>query len=50
MAVLSNKPVYPSRAIVEALGLGRFFARVYGGDSFPTKKPDPQGAQPSCEN
>jgi phosphoglycolate phosphatase len=45
MAVLTNKPVHPSRAIVEALGLGKFFARVYGGDSFPTKKPDPQGAQ-----
>jgi len=27
MAVLSNKPVVPSRAIVEALGLGRFFGR-----------------------
>jgi phosphoglycolate phosphatase len=43
MAVLSNKPVNPSRAIVEALGLGKFFTRVYGGNSFPTKKPDPQG-------
>jgi phosphoglycolate phosphatase len=45
MAVLSNKPVHPSRAIVEALGLGGFFVQVYGGNSFPTKKPDPQGAQ-----
>jgi phosphoglycolate phosphatase len=45
MAVLSNKPVHPSRAIVEALGLGKFFVRVYGGNSFPTKKPDPEGAQ-----
>jgi phosphoglycolate phosphatase len=45
MAVLSNKPVNPSRAIVEALGLGKFFARVYGGNSFPTKKPDPEGAR-----
>jgi phosphoglycolate phosphatase len=45
LAVLSNKPVNPSRAIVEALGLGKFFARVYGGNSFPTKKPDPEGAQ-----
>jgi len=45
MAVLSNKPVNPSRAIVEALGLGEFFLQVYGGNSFPTKKPDPQGAQ-----
>jgi phosphoglycolate phosphatase len=44
MAVLSNKPVGPSRAIVEALGLGRFFAQVYGGNSFATKKPDPEGA------
>ena len=45
MAVLSNKPVNPSRAIVEALGLGKFFPLVYGGNSFATKKPDPEGAQ-----
>jgi phosphoglycolate phosphatase len=45
MAVLSNKPVGPSRAIVEALGLGQFFAQVYGGNSFETKKPDPAGAR-----
>jgi phosphoglycolate phosphatase len=44
MAVLSNKPVNPSRAIVEALGLGRFFSQIYGGNSFATKKPDPEGA------
>ena len=44
MAVLSNKPVNPSRAIVEALGLSGFFQQVYGGNSFPTKKPDPMGA------
>ena len=44
MAVLSNKPVNPSRAIVEALGLGEFFAQIYGGNSFTTKKPDPLGA------
>jgi len=45
MAVLSNKPVVPSRAIVEALGLGRFFMQIYGGNSFATKKPDPEGAR-----
>jgi len=45
MAVLSNKPVNPSRGIVEALGLGEFFGSVYGGNSFPTKKPDPEGAR-----
>jgi len=44
MAVLSNKPVNPSRAIVEALGLGHHFSQIYGGNSFPTKKPDPEGA------
>src|ERR1700720_3825590 len=44
MAVLSNKPVVPSRAIVEALGLGAFFRQIYGGNSFATKKPDPEGA------
>jgi|ERR1022692_2827269 phosphoglycolate phosphatase len=43
MAVLSNKPVNPSRDILRALGLGDFFLYVYGGNSFATKKPDPQG-------
>ena len=45
MSVLSNKPVGPSRAIVEALGLGPFFIQIYGGNSFATKKPDPEGAR-----
>ena len=45
MAVLSNKPVNPSRLIVQALGLGDFFVCVYGGNSFTTKKPDPLGVQ-----
>ncbi len=44
LAVLTNKPVNPSRAIVDALGLRRFFTQVYGGNSFETKKPDPAGA------
>ena len=43
MAVLSNKPVGPTRAIIEGLGMGDFFFRVYGGNSFETKKPDPLG-------
>ncbi|MGD1022440.1 MAG: HAD-IA family hydrolase [Candidatus Sulfotelmatobacter sp.] len=45
MAVLTNKPVVPSRAIVEALGLSPFFTQIYGGNSFATKKPDPEGAR-----
>jgi phosphoglycolate phosphatase len=49
MAVLSNKPVNPSRAILDALGLRRFFSQVYGGNSFATKKPDPEGARKLLE-
>jgi phosphoglycolate phosphatase len=49
LAVLSNKPVVPSRAIVEALGLGKFFSQIYGGNSFATKKPDPEGARKLLE-
>jgi len=49
MAVLSNKPVIPSRAIVQALGLGAFFSQVYGGNSFATKRPDPEGVRTLLE-
>lgn len=49
MAVLSNKPVGPSRAIVEALGLGPYFFQIYGGNSFHTKKPDPAGVEALLE-
>jgi phosphoglycolate phosphatase len=30
---------------VEALGLGGFFRQIYGGNSFASKKPDPEGAR-----
>jgi phosphoglycolate phosphatase len=43
--VLTNKPVVPSRAIVKALKMAPLFAQVYGGNSFKSKKPDPEGAQ-----
>jgi phosphoglycolate phosphatase len=43
MSVLTNKPVNPSRAIVDALGIASRFVSVYGGNSFETKKPDPLG-------
>lgn len=45
MAVLTNKPIVPSRAICEALGISGYMSQIYGGNSFPTKKPDPHGAQ-----
>ena len=44
LAVLTNKPVVPSSAIVDALKLAPYFSQVYGGNSFATKKPDPEGA------
>jgi phosphoglycolate phosphatase len=43
MAVLTNKPVRPAREICAALGLAPYFMNIYGGNSFPTKKPDPGG-------
>jgi phosphoglycolate phosphatase len=44
-AVLTNKPVNPSRKICEALGLTPYFFEIIGGNSFATKKPDPEGLQ-----
>ena len=44
MAVLTNKPEDMSRAIVDGLGVGGYFFRVYGGNSLETRKPDPMGA------
>jgi phosphoglycolate phosphatase len=43
MAVLTNKPVRPAREICAALGLAPYFMNIYGGNSFSTKKPDPEG-------
>lgn len=40
--VLSNKPVKMSKAIVDGLGIAKHFEAVYGGDSFPVRKPDPE--------
>ncbi|MGC1674653.1 MAG: HAD-IA family hydrolase, partial [Candidatus Acidiferrales bacterium] len=45
MAVLTNKPVVFSRAILDGLGLARYFRFVYGGNSFERKKPDPMGVE-----
>lgn len=45
LAVLTNKPVRFSQAIVDGLGLGEHFFQVYGGNSFEQKKPDPIGIE-----
>lgn len=45
LAVLTNKPVNFSREMLERLGIASHFAFIYGGNSFPQKKPDPVGAR-----
>ena len=49
MAVLTNKPVNPARGICEGLGLAGYFLHIYGGNSFPAKKPDPMGLRALME-
>jgi phosphoglycolate phosphatase len=43
VSVLSNKPAALSRAILDGLDLTRRFVAIIGGDSLPTRKPDPRG-------
>ena len=43
LAVLTNKPVHFSCAMLDGLGVYKRFAAVYGGNSFDHKKPDPVG-------
>ena len=41
MALCTNKPEAPARAVLRDLGLAPFFPVVIGGDSLPVTKPDP---------
>ena len=41
MAVCTNKPEIPARALLGTLELDHFFEAIGGGDSFPVRKPDP---------
>jgi phosphoglycolate phosphatase len=45
LAVLTNKPVRMSAAILDGLNIGQHFFRVYGGNSFEQKKPNPVGIE-----
>jgi phosphoglycolate phosphatase len=44
-AVLTNKPLDISVRILEGLGVAGRFVRIYGGESFSTRKPDPAGVE-----
>lgn len=41
LGVCTNKPIAPTRAVLNHLGLSPYFDAVYGGDSLPQRKPDP---------
>lgn len=41
LAVCTNKPEAPARALLAALGLAGRFDAIIGGDSLPVRKPDP---------
>jgi phosphoglycolate phosphatase len=43
LSVLTNKPLTPSRRILEALGLHGYFDAVIGGDGPLGRKPNPTG-------
>ena len=45
MAVLTNKPSLMTAHILDGLGVGEHFFRVFGGDSFEQKKPNPIGIE-----
>lgn len=49
LAVLTNKPERSSRRLLEALGLAPHFKALIGGDTLPSRKPDPAGLRHLAE-
>lgn len=49
LACLTNKPTVFAQALLKDKGLDVFFERVYGGDAFERKKPDPLPLLKTCE-
>ncbi len=49
LACLTNKPTAFALPLLKAKGLDGFFSRVFGGDSFERKKPDPLPLLKTCE-
>ncbi|MCT4608870.1 MAG: phosphoglycolate phosphatase [Pelagimonas sp.] len=41
LGLCTNKPIRPTRAVLDHFDLTKFFPVVYGGDSFERRKPDP---------
>ena len=42
LAICTNKPMAPTTALLNSLGLAHHFALVLGGDSLSMRKPDPR--------
>ena len=49
MACLTNKPVSFTLPLLQDKGLAPYFTKVFGGDSFERKKPDPLPLLKTCE-
>ena len=49
MACLTNKPLSFAAPLLEAKGLSEYFSHVFGGDSFPRKKPYPLPLIETCK-
>lgn len=49
MACLTNKPAAFARDLLQRKGLSGYFDRVFGGDDFERKKPDPLPLLKTCE-
>ena len=49
LACLTNKPTNFAVPLLAAKGLASFFEKVFGGDSFERKKPDPLPLLKTCE-
>ena len=50
LAVLTNKPLAPSRTILQSLGILERFRAVHGGTCFEQKKPHPMGLEHILRN
>jgi phosphoglycolate phosphatase len=48
LACVTNKPLTFALGLLEQKGLRRFFEKIYGGDSFERRKPDPLPLQKTC--
>lgn len=49
LACLTNKPTDFARPLLAAKGLDGYFEKVFGGDAFERKKPDPLPLWKTCE-